>query len=438
MSSFQQSDDDYKVITRIIDTNSLFQCPLCKNDLQDPRILCSNGHTFCLNCIQNALPDDGVLKCSICKEAHHFSSVQEIRQLTKNCTLQTLKRAEHHRIAQIGICELCNKNPAYGRCFHCRSLACFKCMNEHEQNIVDEQKKEYSELIKIRDNLKEKISQWDKKLTESKENIRKTIEIDAEKQIKEIQDHEQILYKQLDDLYQNYLLTKNIKLQKVKFDIEKESHELDHIDPKNWSISDRIRLNQYWINLQRKFDDQSIDFIYKINPSSINRSYLGELHLKTLNQETEYLQRQKFNTLYNQNSLIPFHHSSGRKRIIKTEQNSNHQISKLNHDNDNEDNSSSTVKFSTSKNHSQYDNYQIEQGSEYAIRKLVRTRQQQKVNSNLNRKLSNEIDQQIEDNTLLTPRMPIAPIHLDDYSKKARQILIGPNEADKFLAPKAI
>ncbi|CAF0885184.1 unnamed protein product [Rotaria sp. Silwood1] len=438
MSSFQPSDDDYEAITRIFDTNSLFQCPLCKRDLQDPRILCSNGHTFCSNCIQNALPDDGVLKCPICKEARRFSSVQDIRQLTKNYTLQTIKRAEHHRIAQIGICELCNKKPAYGRCFHCRSLACFKCMNEHEENIANEQAKEYSELVKIRDNLNEKISQWNNKLTESKENIRKMIQVDAEKQIKEIQDHEQILYTQLDDLCQNYLLTKNIKLQKIKFDMEKESHELDDIDPKNWSISDRIRLNQYWINLQRKFDDQSIDFIYKPNSSSINRSYLGELHLKTVNQENKYSQRQKFNTLDNQNSLIPFHHSSASKHKIKTEQNLNHQLSKQNYDNENEHSSHSIVKFSPSRNHSQYDDHQIEQGSKYAIRKLIRTRQQQKSNSNLNRKLSNEIDQPIEDNTPLTPRMSIAPIHLDNYNKKARQILIGPNEADKFLAPKAI
>ncbi|CAF1106046.1 unnamed protein product [Rotaria sordida] len=436
MSSFQQSDDDYEAVTRIFDTNSLFQCPLCKNDFQDPRILCSNGHTFCLNCIQNILPDDGILKCPICKEVRRFTSVKEIGQLTKNSTLQILKRAEHHRIAQIGICELCNKKPAYGRCFHCRSLACFKCMNEHEQSIADEQIKEYSELIKIRDKLNEKISQWDKKLTESKENIRKTIQIDVEKQIKEIQDHEQILYNQLDDLYQSYLLTKNIKLQKLKFDIEKESYELDCIDPKSCSISDRIRLNQYWTNLQRKFDDQSIDFIYNTNSSSIHRSYLGELHLKTINQEIEYLQRQKFNTSDNQHSLIPFHHSSARKQMSTPEQNLN-QLSKLNYENEN--NSYNTIKFSTLRNHSQHDDYQIKQGSEYAIRKLIRNRQQQKSNTNINMKLLNEIDQQqIEDNTPLTPRMPIAPIHLDNYNKKARQILIGLNEADKFLAPKAI
>ncbi len=49
---YQQDDDNYEAITRIFDTNSLLQCPLCKKDFQDPRILCSNGHTFCANCIQ--------------------------------------------------------------------------------------------------------------------------------------------------------------------------------------------------------------------------------------------------------------------------------------------------------------------------------------------------------------------------------------------------
>jgi hypothetical protein len=98
-----------------------------------------------------------------------------------------LKKAEHHRLAQLGICELCNKKTAYGRCYHCRALACFKCMDEHERSLADEQAKEYAELLKIRENLVEKMSQWDKKLHESKENVRQTIHTDAEKQIKEIQ-----------------------------------------------------------------------------------------------------------------------------------------------------------------------------------------------------------------------------------------------------------
>ncbi len=52
---YQQNDDDYEAITRIFDTNSLLQCPLCKKDFQDPRILCSNGHTFCATCIHVCL-----------------------------------------------------------------------------------------------------------------------------------------------------------------------------------------------------------------------------------------------------------------------------------------------------------------------------------------------------------------------------------------------
>ncbi|CAF4768086.1 unnamed protein product, partial [Rotaria magnacalcarata] len=56
---------------------------------------------------------------------------------------------------------------------------------------------------------------------------------------------EQTLYNQLDDLYQNYLLTKNTKLQKLSSNIEKDSKELDKIDPKNWTISDRQHLTQH-------------------------------------------------------------------------------------------------------------------------------------------------------------------------------------------------
>ena len=45
-------DDDFQSITRIFNTGSLLHCPLCKKDIQDPRILCSNGHTFCHDCIK--------------------------------------------------------------------------------------------------------------------------------------------------------------------------------------------------------------------------------------------------------------------------------------------------------------------------------------------------------------------------------------------------
>ncbi len=128
-----------------------------------------------------------MLKCPLCHEARRLSSVQEVGQLAKNHTLLTLKKAEHHRLAQLGICELCNKKTAYGRCYHCRALACFNCMDEHERNLANEQAKEYAELLKIRENLSEKMLQWDKKLNESKETIHQSIHNDAEKQIKEIQ-----------------------------------------------------------------------------------------------------------------------------------------------------------------------------------------------------------------------------------------------------------
>ncbi|CAF3895842.1 unnamed protein product [Rotaria sp. Silwood1] len=162
-------------------------------------------------------------------------------------------------------------------------------MDEHERNLANEQAKEYAELIKIRDNLIEKLSHWDNKLNESKENIRQLIHNDAEKQIKEIQEREKTLYTQLDDLHQNYLTTKNSKLQKLKFDIEKDSNELDKVDPKNWNLSERQHLTQHWLDLQRKFDDQQISFIYKSNTTPINHSYLGEIHLKTANQDNEHL-----------------------------------------------------------------------------------------------------------------------------------------------------
>jgi hypothetical protein len=100
------------------------------------------------------------------------------------------------------------------------------------------------------------------------------------------------------------------------------------------------------------------------------------------------------------------------------------------------------VKFSTSRSHARFDDHQSDlEGNEYAVRKVLRTRPQQPTpnsNSTSNLKLANGFDQPVEDNTPLTPRRPIAPIHLNEYSKKAVQVLTGPNEADKFHAPKAI
>jgi hypothetical protein len=127
-------------------------------------------------------------------------------------------------------------------------------------------------------------------------------------------------------------------------------------------------------------------------------------------------------------------------RLITTEQNPNRFFTESSPTYENEGTYRSTMKFSTSKNRSRLDDHLSEQeGNEYAVRKVVRTRHQQQIsNSNLTMRLPNDFDQQIEDNTPLTPRRPIAPIHLGDYSKKAVHVLTGPNEADKFLAPKAI
>ena len=98
---------------------------------------------------------------------------------------------------------------------------------------------------------------------------------------------EQALYTQLDDLHQNYLTTTNIKLQKLKSDIENDSNELDNIDPQKWNIFDRQRLTHHWFNLQQKLNEQHVTFTYKPNISSMNHSYLGEIHLKTPNQNNQ-------------------------------------------------------------------------------------------------------------------------------------------------------
>ena len=206
---------------------------------------------------------------------------------------------------------------------------------------------------------------------------------------------------------------KNTQLQQFQYEIEHSSNELDKINPKNWNISDRLRLSQYWNDLQRKFDDQSIDFIYKSNSSTINRSYLGELYVQTFKQDNEYLQVQNVNSYDNQSSLIPM------VKFKKT-----HHTSSRYYDD-------YPIKLSSST--SREDDINQENMKYSSRRKLIRTYDQQQ--SSINRKLSNENEQ---DNIPLTPRMPISSIQLKDYSKKATHILTGPNEADKFLSPKAI
>lgn len=94
----------------------------------------------------------------------------------------------------------------------------------------------------------------------------------------------------MDDLHQNYLLHRNTKLQKLKSDIEKQSNEFDQIDPKHWSSTDRQRFSYQWLDLQRKLDDHQVELIYKPRITTNSHSYLGELHLKTTNQDTEHLQ----------------------------------------------------------------------------------------------------------------------------------------------------
>jgi hypothetical protein len=67
-------------------------------------------------------------------------------------------------------------------------------MDEHERLVANEQAKDYAELLKIRENLNEKMSHWDTKLTESKENIRHSIHNDVEKQTKEIHGERMVFF----------------------------------------------------------------------------------------------------------------------------------------------------------------------------------------------------------------------------------------------------
>lgn len=86
-------------------------------------------------------------------------------------------------------------------------------------------------------------------------------------------------------------MNKNTRLQKLKSDFDKDSTELDHIDPKNWTPADRQQVTHRWLDLQEKVNDHKVDLIYKLNSSSSHNPHpLGEVHLKTTNQDHEHLQ----------------------------------------------------------------------------------------------------------------------------------------------------
>lgn len=129
-------------------------------------------------------------------------------------------------------------------------------------------------------------------------------------------EREQTLYGQLDDLHQNYSMDKNTRLQKLKSDFDRDSMELDRMDPKNWTLADRQQLTNHWLDLQEKINDHKVDLIYKPTnnpPSHHTHPLLGEVHLKTTNQDNEHLQIARL-----QRSLAPlydpFEHPDGLTR----------------------------------------------------------------------------------------------------------------------------
>ncbi|CAF1264752.1 unnamed protein product [Didymodactylos carnosus] len=486
-------DDDFESITRCFDANALLHCPICKKDFNDPRILCSNGHTFCHHCIEDSLQDDGLIECPVCHDTKRLASVHDVSQLPKNHTVLTLKNAEHHRLAQLGICELCNKKMSYGRCYHCRKLACFKCMHEHEQIIEHEQEKEYNELVHLKEHILNKIDHFEKSFEESKNNVKQLVHQDAEKQVKELKEREQALNAQIDDLYQNHSTSSHQKLQKLKHEVEKDSHELDKIDLKKWNSTDRYRLTKHWNDIQRQLDVQHVEFTYK--PLATVNNRLGEIHFKQ-NQDMittqartphqlvrinpnvfnsrgesdrDQLSRETASLFLHREGLInngPSENSSlvaggkwntmsGResktstmKRMVVTERGTPG-LQLFPHDTEGGYRGQGySVKFSTkldgggtgggSRSRSRIDDHLVDveqEGNEYAVRKVVRTH-----NTTSHGTHSNHTDHStnFQDDIPLTPRMPVTQINLHEYSKKASHVINGVNESDKFSAPKAI
>ena len=88
-----------------------------------------------------------------------------------------------------------------------------------------------------------------------------------------------------------------------------------------------------------------------------------------------------------------------------------------------------SVKYSTKTNRSRFDEHRImQERNESSTRKI----RQDMLTDNFEQQLQNN------DNIPLIPQMLLSPIYLHEYNRKATQLITGPNETDKFLAPKAI
>lgn len=135
--------------------------------------------------------------------------------------------------------------------------------------------------------------------------------------------------------------------------------------------------------------------------------------------------------------------SKTKKRLMINEENSS-RFSAEETNSKTEENFRRKVDRTKSRSRSRPEKVQIEEeGKDFAVRKVVRSQKRSGRNSPsdensflLNFELDEEI--RIDDLTSLTSRNPISTIHLNEFSKKATEILRGPTENDKFSAPKAI
>jgi hypothetical protein len=73
-------------------------------------------------------------------------------------------------------------------------------------------------------------------------------------------------------------MSKNLRLQNFRLDMEKYSHELNQVDLNHWARSDRLTLSQEWKELRENLNKYTIGCTYERQQVS---GSMGQLHLKS-------------------------------------------------------------------------------------------------------------------------------------------------------------
>ena len=116
------------------------ECGICQEQFQDPRSLpCL--HTFCLECLQRSLDENGLLKCPVCRAKHELTKDRVGLLPVDQCVLQQLPLRLQQQEEIVGDdrgddnnCGFCGEDEApVAWCSDCGVLICNSCLSLHKK-----------------------------------------------------------------------------------------------------------------------------------------------------------------------------------------------------------------------------------------------------------------------------------------------------------------